>query len=188
MAAAGGAASVMPAPAHAKKHGEIRMAMVFGDRGPEITGVQQRTCLQMGVHQAIAAGLAGRMPRSVGRDQYAAYVKNTVEVLNEQGFIVSGAESGIAPNPNVRRGTDGREEEVLNYIAGIEAMGKAGIPMLCYNFGPGGFRTNSNVITRGNAITSEFDYEESKKLPPARNIITEERFFQRRYLLPFSLS
>ena len=65
---------------------------------------------------------------------------------------------------HIRRGTPGRDEELLDFIAAVEAMGQVGIPVLCYNLGAGGSRTDW-VPTRGGAISSQFDYAESHQEP-----------------------
>jgi mannonate dehydratase len=86
----------------------------------------------------------------------------------------------LAPIPadNIRRGSPGRDQELKNWIAVIEAMGKVGIPVLCYNLGQGGRRTSNKVVLRGGAITTEHNYEESKKLPPAEEIYSEDQLWE----------
>ena len=38
------------------------------------------------------------------------------------------------------QGLEGRDDQIKHYIKCIEAMGKAKIPVLCYNFMPWSFR------------------------------------------------
>ena len=59
----------------------------------------------------------------------------------------------------IKLGLPGRDEEIANYCAVIEALGKLGIPMCCYNFmaGIGWYRTKGDVPQRGGALASEFD-------------------------------
>ena len=55
-------------------------------------------------------------------------------------------------------------------------MGKVGIPVLCYNLGAGGARTDW-VPVRGGAVSSQFDYAASNKEPPAEEVQTEEELW-----------
>ena len=52
-----------------------------------------------------------------------------------------------------------------NYTATIQALGKLGIPMCCYNFmaGIGWYRTAFDIPERGGSLTSEFDYQDAEK-------------------------
>src|SRR4030042_378509 len=53
----------------------------------------------------------------------------------------------------------GGDKEIDNDCAVIEALGKVGIPMCCYNFmaGIGWYRTKVDIPERGGALASEFD-------------------------------
>ncbi len=79
--------------------------------------------------------------------------------LHDSSGGSSGASYSATPtrSEHIRRGTPGRDEELLDFIAAVEAMGKVGIPVLCYNLGAGGSRTYW-VPTRGGAISSQFDF------------------------------
>ena len=59
------------------------------------------------------------------------------------GLVIAGVESHPVAAERIKLGLPGRDEEIANYCAVIEAMGKAGILMCCYNFmaGIGWYRT-----------------------------------------------
>jgi mannonate dehydratase len=80
-------------------------------------------------------------------------------------LTIAGVESHPVEAEKIRLGLPGRDEEIQNYCAALEALGKVGIPMVCYNFmaGLGWFRTNTAVPARGGALTSEFDLRDAEK-------------------------
>ncbi|HOL72635.1 MAG TPA: mannonate dehydratase [Bryobacteraceae bacterium] len=169
--AAGASAAVsLPERASAMRQGKIILAHVLSLNEPD----RIKLCLQMGVKHVVSTPSV----RGLSRDQYAAAMQKHKEQWAEAGFKVAVYETMTpVPSDNIRRGTPGREEELKDWIAFIEAMGKVGIPVLCYNFGQGGARTGK-VILRGGAVTTAHDYEESKKLPPAREILTEDQLWE----------
>ncbi len=172
LAAAAGAASSLPTNAHATRLGKITIAHVLNLRSPE----RYKLCLQMGVNHVVNSPSL----RKIGSDQYVAAMKKHKDDWAEVGFDVSVYEvmTPVSAN-NIRRNNPGKErdEELRNWIAYVEAMGKAGIPVLCYNFGTGGRRTSNKLVLRGGALTTEHNYEESKKLPNAREIFTEDQLW-----------
>jgi mannonate dehydratase len=64
----------------------------------------------------------------------------------------------------VRLGLPGREEQIENYIATIRNVGKAGIPVLGYNFRPDPLYRTGHVPIRGGAQATAFD---RSKVPTA---------------------
>jgi mannonate dehydratase len=170
IAAAAGAASSLPERAHAMKQGKIVLSHVLSLREPE----RLKLCLQMGVKHVVSTPSL----RDIGPDQYEAAMRKHKEEWAEAGFTVAVYETmtPVAAD-NIRRGSPGRDRELGNWIAAIEAMGKVGVPVLCYNLGQGGRRTG-NIALRGGAISTEHDYEASKKLPPAKEIHTEDQLWE----------
>jgi mannonate dehydratase len=170
-AVAGGISS-LPTDAHATRMGKIIFSHVLSLNDPE----RCKICLQLGVRHAVSTPSL----RNIEPDQYAAAMKKHKDDWAEAGFNVSVYEVMTpVPADNIRRAAPGRErdEELKKWIAVIEAMGTAGIPVLCYNFGQGGRRTSNKLVLRGGALTTEHNYEESKKLPPAREIFTEDQLW-----------
>jgi len=171
MAAAAGAASVAsPTKAYGMRQGKFTFAHVLGLNQPE----RLKLCLQMGVTHVVSTPSI----RGVSRDQYAAAIRKHKEQWAEAGFEVAVHET-MTPVPagNNRRGTPGREEELKNWSAYVEAMGQAGIPVLCYNFGQGGTRTG-RITLRGGAISTVHDYAETKKQPPLDEVYTEDQLWE----------
>jgi mannonate dehydratase len=170
VAAATSAASSLPKRAHAAPQGKIILAHVLSLNEPE----RLKLCLQMGVRHVVSTPSL----RRIGPDQYEAAMRKHKDAWAEAGFTVAVYETmtPVAAD-NIRRGSAGRDQELKNWIAVIEAMGKVGIPVLCYNLGQGGSRTGK-IGLRGGAISTEHDYEESKKLPPASEIYTEDQLWE----------
>ena len=171
LAGAVGAASSLPESVHATQQGKIILSHVLSLNEPE----RLKLCLQMGVKHVVSTpSLSG-----IGPDQYEAAMRKHKDAWAEAGFTVAVYETMTpVPADNIRRGSPGRDQELRNWIAVIEAMGKVGIPVLCYNLGQGGRRTSNKVVLRGGAITTEHDYEESRKLPPAAEIFTEGQLWE----------
>lgn len=169
-AGAAGAASYAPRQANAMHQGKIILAHVLSLEQRD----RLKLCLQMGVtHVVSTPSLAG-----IGPDQYEAAMRKHKADWAEAGFKVAVYET-LTPVPaaNIRRGTPGRDQELRNWIAAVEAMGRVGIPVLCYNLGQGGKRTGS-VMVRGGAISTAHDYEASKKMPNANEIFTEDQLWE----------
>ena len=154
------------------RQGSFKLSMTLG-QSPSDYPERVRICKEMGVTACVTApNLNG-----IGRDQYAAAMQKQKEEWADVGFTLPVYETmTIVSGQHIRRGTPGREEELLNYIAAIEAMGKVGVPVLCYNLGEGGSRTDW-VPTRGGAISSQFDYAASNAEPPLDLPQTEEELW-----------
>jgi len=168
--AAAGAIPTLPRQAAAGPPGRIILSHVLSlDQTDRI-----KLCLQMGVRHVVSSPSL----RGVGPDQYEAAMRKHKEAWAEAGMKVAVYEVMTpVPADNIRRGTPGRDQELRNWIAYVEAMGKVGIPVLCYNFGQGGRRTG-RVVLRGGAISTEHDYEASKKLPPAAEALTGDQLWE----------
>lgn len=170
VAAAAGAASYLPERAEAARQGKIVLSHVLRLNQPD----RLKLCLQMGVTHVVSTPSL----RGIGPDQYLAAMRKHKEDWAEAGFKVAVYET-MTPvaAENIKRGTPGRDQELRNWIAAVEAMGKVGIPVLCYNLGQGGKRTGS-IAVRGGAISTAHDYEASKTLPPAEEVYTEDQLWE----------
>jgi len=171
IAAAASAATSLPKRAYATQQGKIILTHVLSLDQPE----RLKLCLQMGVTHAVS----NPSLRGIGPDQYEAAMRKHKEAWAQAGFTVNVYEVMTpVPADNIRRGSPGRDQELKNWIAYVQAMGKAGIPVLCYNLGQGGRRTSNTLVLRGGALTTEHNYEESKKLPPAKEVYTEDQLWE----------
>src|SRR5271157_2565913 len=117
-----------------------------------------RLLKQIGVDSAIA-GVGGALAK-VPRDQYLPTLRRIKADFLEEAIHVAGVESDPGPADKIKLGLPGRDEQIENYKAAIDALGRAEIPVLCYNWmaGLGWYRTRTDVPERGGALTSEFDY------------------------------
>mgnify|MGYP001032597539 CR=1 FL=1 len=123
--AAPGAQARRPA---APFRGGIRLALALG------LGQEQRFKLarQIGVNHAIVSVLPALS--KVSREQYVETLSRIKADLAAAGLTIAGVESHPVPAEKIKLGLAGRDEEIENYRAAIEALGKVGIPLLCYNF------------------------------------------------------
>jgi mannonate dehydratase len=138
----------------------IHLAELFdpGDRDKMIIATQA------GVTHAI--GRVVTVLKDVPRDGYDAALCRIADEFASAGLIFAGVESHPVPAENIKLGLPGRDEEIENYIAVINALGRLGVPLLCYNWmaGLGWYRTSSDVRERGGALVSEFDLVDAENL------------------------
>lgn len=133
---------------------------------------------QIGVNHAIVP--VSRVLRRVKRDRYVEALSKIKAEYEEAGLTIAGVESHPVAAEKIKLGLPGRDEEITNYCAVIEALGKVGIPMCCYNFmaGIGWYRTKVDISERGGALSSEFDNEIAKKQGLTRwGRISEEKIW-----------
>jgi mannonate dehydratase len=64
-------------------------------------------------------------------------------------------------------GLEGRDEEIANFILFMQNLSKAGVDTICYNWMPviGWYRTKNDIVGRGGALVTGFDYEDIKNAP-----------------------
>ncbi|MBI4877995.1 MAG: mannonate dehydratase [Acidobacteria bacterium] len=152
----------------------MKLAEVYGPK-PD---ARAKLATQIGVRHVIltAASALSRIPRA----RYYETLDKIKADYKALGMTIAGVESHPVPAEKIKLGVDGRDEEIENYRAAIEALGKAGIPVLCYNWmaGLGWYRTNTKAPERGGALTSEFDNAEAIKQGPTRwGEISEEKLW-----------
>lgn len=141
------------------KKGKITLAIVLSQDEPQ----QWKLIRQIGVNHVIS-----RAPQefsSGNTSEFLGAITRLKEKYAAAGIDIAGVESDPVPNDKIKLGLPGRDEQIARYCAAIEAMGKAGIPMCCYNFmvGIGWLRTKADVPERGGALTSEFNYDDAEK-------------------------
>ncbi|MBL7187079.1 MAG: mannonate dehydratase [Phycisphaerae bacterium] len=87
---------------------------------------------QIGVNHAIVS-LSSVLDK-ITRDEYLDTLRQIKATYEESGLTIAGVESHPVAAEKIKLGVPGRDEEIANYCAVIEALGKVGIPMCCYNF------------------------------------------------------
>ena len=157
-----------------EKKGRIRLAEVLAPGQTQTLKLAR----QIGITHSIVnvAGILGRVSRS----QYAEALARVKKTFDEAGLVIAGVESHPVGAEKLKLGVAGRDEELQNYIAAIEALGQVGIPMVCYNWmaGIGWFRTRTDVLERGGALTSEFDYKIAQERGETRwGKVSEEKIW-----------
>lgn len=142
-----------------RKSGGIKFAMMLS---PGQTR-KMKLARQVGVNYAIA-GVLGTLRRT-SRDKYYDALVQLKKDYAEMGLTIAAVESHPVPAEKIKLGAPGRDEEIENYLAAIDALGKVGIPVICYNFmaGLGWYRTKTDVPGRGGALVSVFNNEDAKK-------------------------
>ena len=140
---------------NSKKSGQFQLAMHLSTDKPE----RLRICKQIGVTHAIA----GSPFKGISRDKYKAAAQKMVDDFAEAGFKISGVEGHPVPFGKIKLGLEGRDEEIRNTNAAIDALSSVGVDMICYNFmaGLGWYRTKFDIPERGGALTSEFKNEDA---------------------------
>ena len=133
---------------------------------------------QIGVNHAIVS--LSSVLGKIRSDEYLDTLRQIKATYEASGLTIAGVESHPVAAERIKLGLPGRDEEISNYCAVIEALGKVGIPMCCYNFmaGIGWYRTKVNIPERGGALTSEFDNQIAEQQGLTRwGEISEERIW-----------
>jgi mannonate dehydratase len=153
------AQGINPPTASRKRGRGIKLALMLDIQNKERCILAR----QIGVNHAIVS--VNRTLRRIPRDQYAEALAKLKAAYEESGLTISGVESHPVAAEKIKLGVPGRDEEIENYCAAIEALGKVGIPMCCYNFmaGIGWYHTKTDIAERGGALSSEFDNQIAKK-------------------------
>jgi mannonate dehydratase len=132
---------------------------------------------QLGVTHVIA----GMMLSSVRREQYVEQARKIKDDWAAAGMTIAGVEGHPVAFEKLKLGAEGADEEIENTKWAIEALSKAGINMICYNFmaGLGWTRTNTKLEERGGAMTSEFDLKATQAMGLTRSgEVSEEKMWQ----------
>ena len=110
-----------------------------------------RLAAQVGITHAIV-GVSGALAR-VPRDRYFETIEKIKTDFAHAGLVVAGVESHPVPAEKIKLGLAGRDQEIENYIAAIQALGKAGVRVLCYNWmaGLGWYRSCRRTRARRRA-------------------------------------
>lgn len=161
-----------------------------------------RLVRQCGVENVVAlldgAEQEQRMFASVGREgfegrpasdtpwSYAAIARD-MEKFAEYGLRVVAIED-TPPMDNVRLGLPGRDEQIEGVQTQISAMGRLGVPVLCYNWMAlsSWGRTRDDIPGRGGALVTGYraaDAESMSPLVPAGEITEDQLWNALQYFL-----
>ena len=118
---------------------------------------RMRLARQIGITNAIVT-VTGALAK-VRREEYVDTLAKIKDEFQAEGLTILGVESSPVPSEKLKLATPGRDEEIENYKAAIDALSKVGINMICWNFmvGLSWYRTRFNAPERGGALTTEFD-------------------------------
>ena len=162
-----------PGPEAASEEGKFKICLVWGIDNEHRVKLSK----QIGVTHAIAstASALSRVPRS----RYIDTVAKIKAEYEAAGLTIAGIESHPVPAEKIKLGLPGRDEEIENYIAAIQAIGKAGIPMVCYDFMAGidWYRTRMHVPGRGGCSSVSFNIRDVPKGLTQWGRISEEKMW-----------
>ncbi len=137
----------------------MKLALMLRPENPE----NRVLAHQIGVNHAIVP--LSDVLSKITREKYFDTLVEIKAAYEASGLSIAGVESHPVPAEKIKLGLPGRDEEIANYCAVVEALGKVGIPMCCYNFmaGIGWYRTRVDLPERGGALASEFDNQVAEK-------------------------
>ena len=95
--------------------------------------------------------------------------------VEDAGLTLSVFE-GIPVPDRAKLGLPGRDEDIDNYCESLRNMGRAGIPVVCYNWmvAFGWLRTSTTTPVRGGAVATTYDHEEMQRGPLTEHGEVEE--------------
>ncbi|MCL2560637.1 MAG: mannonate dehydratase [Turicibacter sp.] len=108
------------------------MKMTLRWYGPGYDTVSLKDIGQIPGIQGVVTSLMGKLPGELWTDADVAEIQ---KAAREGGQEILAIES-INISDDIKIGTPKREEHIANYIKSLEAVGKAGIKTVCYNFMP----------------------------------------------------
>ena len=126
-------------------------------RGGNVTGEAMREVKQIGVNHVLSGG-----PRMPWDEQW---LRTVMDRLKTGGLALGNLM--IGGFPNTLYGRPGRDEEIEKFKAAVRAAGKAGLPVVEYNFyAHRAIEGYYAVEGRGGAGLTGFDADKVKDLPP----------------------
>jgi mannonate dehydratase len=148
--------------------------LFFGNKPDE----KWHLCKQMGIDYAIAK-LAPELTGEKSINDFNSFSRSK-EIFEENGFQLLGLEGDQLDMTNIKLGLNGREKDADNYCQMLENMGKLGVKLLCYNFMyTGWYRTKKNLLERGGALVSGFNYADSLREPNNKYApVSEEKIWE----------
>ncbi len=127
---------------------------------PAKSEAQRALASQMGIKYAItkaAPELSGKLPPYDFKS-----LKEIKDGFAKDGIKLIGLEGDQFDMSPIKLGLPNRDECIERYKQMLRNMGELGIDLLCLNFmvSIGWFRTNTQTLTRGGALTTSFNSEQ----------------------------
>ena len=101
-------------------------------------------------------------------------IRRAKEQFAEAGLRLWALEGDPLPMDRIKLGLPGRDEDVDRFCAILQAMGRLGVPIMCYNFmaAIGWLRTQTATPTRGGALVTGFSIDDlaGQPLTPAGHV------------------
>ena len=162
-----GSQATMPGPRfEGKETPKICLGLDAGGGGfgpgatPEAAQAGARRIKQLGVDYVLSGG--GRIPWEEGQ------LKDMMDRLKANGLTLGNLM--IAGFPNAIYNRPGRDEDIEKVIQSVKAAGKAGLPVVEYNwYAHRAMEGYFEETGRAGAGWTGFDYERMKDLPPLEN-------------------
>jgi mannonate dehydratase len=122
-----------------------------------------RLAAQIGIRHAVID--VKHVLKHIPRTRYGEALKTIKDDFHDAGMKFEGVESHPVSAEKIKLGLPGRDEEIENYLAVIQALAEIGVHLICYNWmaGIGWYRTQSDILGRGGALISEFDHRIAEK-------------------------
>ena len=151
----------------------------------QVSPDRMRYMAQMGATHVVTSLPGGGRNRNGDVWTFEGMLAQRKEV-ESYGLKLSAYE-GIPVPQRVKLGEEGRDEDIENYCESIRNMGKAGIPILCYNWmvGFGWLRTDFTTPARGGAVVTTYRHEDFERggLTPLGNVPEDQLWDSLDYFL-----
>ena len=120
---------------------------------------------------AVFGAVGGINTRMVSLEDAKPWDSNAVSAV-KQAWTKAGLNFNVVEGPpslgeKTKLGLEGKDEEIANFITFMQNLSKAGVDTICYNWMPviGWYRTKNDIVGRGGALVTGFDYEDIKNAP-----------------------
>jgi mannonate dehydratase len=139
------------------RHMAEKLRAAIGLPDDHFTEEHLRLAKQLGCDEVVVARPSRMLPGENGRWEYddLARLREWVESFDLRVGAITNTPHSFWDK--VRLGLPGREEQIENYLATIRNVGRAGIPILTYNFRPDPLYRTHTVRGRGGAEMTAFD-------------------------------
>ncbi len=157
--------------------GRMKIAEVFG---PPV-GPLWRMVKQCGVDYVVGTfGGNWDKERQPGEKPWSLGPMTRLKKAYEDGGFKLAVIEARPPLNKAKLGLAGRDAEIDEVCVLLESMGKLGIPVWCYEWMPviNWSRTSTNIVSRGGALVTGFDYSDPRNQEPTEyGTVTEDQLW-----------